>query len=200
MPIHQVGVQLLVNYLGGDTVAGGKMKELGASYWQTPNTGADNSSGFSARGGGGRLFFGSFSEIGFSGSWWSASSYDAMYSKSRFVFYDNAHINRHFDDKYYGHSIRCIYDFSTQINDNSIDKNIQIYPNPAIDIIHINFVESPASWAVNLQIYNIIGECVLQNELSNKTNEIDISSLSKGIYVIQIKTSDKTIQRKLIKN
>lgn len=38
----------LRTYLGGQTVAGGKMKETGTSHWTTPNTGADNSSGFTA--------------------------------------------------------------------------------------------------------------------------------------------------------
>lgn len=42
----------LSTYLGGDAVAGGKMKKEGLDYWNTPNTGADNSSGFSVIGGG----------------------------------------------------------------------------------------------------------------------------------------------------
>jgi len=38
----------LVSHLGGNTTAGGKMKNAGTSYWQSPNTGADNSSGYNA--------------------------------------------------------------------------------------------------------------------------------------------------------
>jgi uncharacterized protein (TIGR02145 family) len=70
----------LINFLGGSTVAGGKMKEAGITHWTSPNT-ADNSSGFTALPGGAcdNYSFGQMSEWG---SWWSstdASSDKAIY-------------------------------------------------------------------------------------------------------------------------
>jgi uncharacterized protein (TIGR02145 family) len=42
--------QELIDYVGGDAIAGGKLKAIGTTYWNAPNTGADNSFGFDARG------------------------------------------------------------------------------------------------------------------------------------------------------
>ena len=48
---------VLTTYLGGETVAGGKLKDTGTTYWQSPNTGATNASGFLALPGGFRSNF-----------------------------------------------------------------------------------------------------------------------------------------------
>lgn len=50
----------LSTYLGGDTVSGGKLKETGFVYWDSPNIGATNESGFTALGGGYRDTDGGF--------------------------------------------------------------------------------------------------------------------------------------------
>ncbi|NBP75709.1 MAG: hypothetical protein EBU61_06730, partial [Crocinitomicaceae bacterium] len=62
---------LLVDYLGGLTVAGGKMKSTGTQYWISPNQDATNESGFSALPGG--IYTNNFYSIGVDGCWWAST-------------------------------------------------------------------------------------------------------------------------------
>jgi uncharacterized protein (TIGR02145 family) len=101
---------VLATYLGGDSVAGGKLKEVGTTNWLSPNTSATNETGFTALPGGYRNLFGAFFSIGGSGYWWSATVRDATYSWGRGIYYNGANVFR-FD--YYnrsGFSVRCVRD------------------------------------------------------------------------------------------
>lgn len=71
-------VQTLVDYLGGNSVAGGKLKEAGTTHWRKPNAGATNSSGFSALPGGyySQGGFGSIGLVGAQGRWWLSKRSD----------------------------------------------------------------------------------------------------------------------------
>lgn len=60
--------------LGGDSVSGGKLKIAGTTYWTTPNTGADNSSGFSALPGGRRAEDGSIAGLNLNSQMWCIDS------------------------------------------------------------------------------------------------------------------------------
>ena len=62
----------LTDFLGGESVAGGKMKEAGYDHWNSPNTGSTNSSGWTGLPGG-YLYSGGFGHKGSYGNWWSAS-------------------------------------------------------------------------------------------------------------------------------
>jgi uncharacterized protein (TIGR02145 family) len=95
-------------YRGTDE--GGKLKEAGLSHWQSPNTGATNSSGFSALPGGYRGINGAFLLIGSNGYWWSSSESNSTYAWWRLLYYDNSYIYRSSHGKGNGFSVRCVRD------------------------------------------------------------------------------------------
>jgi uncharacterized protein (TIGR02145 family) len=101
----------LTDFLGGASVAGGKMKEAGTTHWDIPNTGADNSSGFTGLGAGYRDSSGGFSALLEYGFFWSSSPSggNAWYWE---LSSSSAHMGRY---DYYGYlrdgsSVRCAKD------------------------------------------------------------------------------------------
>jgi uncharacterized protein (TIGR02145 family) len=100
----------LIDYLGGDQVAGGKMKAIGTQYWTIPNTGATNESGFSALPGGYRYTQGEFTDLTTSVFFWSSSENNSLDAWTHSLRYDDVVIWRYFYKKYWGCYVRCIKD------------------------------------------------------------------------------------------
>ena len=98
----------LGTFLG--TNVGGKMKQTGTTYWNSPNLGATNSSGFTALPGGSRNEDGPFFNIRNLGFWWSSSEKDATQVWFRFLAAYDSNLNTGFNFKGYGYSVRCMYD------------------------------------------------------------------------------------------
>jgi uncharacterized protein (TIGR02145 family) len=99
----------LVDFLGGESVAGGKLKEKGTSHWFSPNTGATDEYGFTALPSGYRMS-GSFQQPGYYGVFWSSTEEDAtdgwilnLVSSSTQSYLESAY-------KTDGLSVRCIKD------------------------------------------------------------------------------------------
>lgn len=100
----------LTDYLGGESGAGGKLKETGTTHWSSPNTAATNETGFTALPGGNRYLDGAFGDVGGYGDWWSATENDATGAWDRYLGYDDSGVGRDGGDKEVGFSVRCVRD------------------------------------------------------------------------------------------
>jgi len=103
----------LVTFLGGSTVAGGELKEVGSTHWQSVNVAATNSSGFTGLPGSQRNPTGTFRvSIGL-GQWWSStpntgSGLDVAFS--RYLYYGYGDISTISEKKVNGFSVRLVMD------------------------------------------------------------------------------------------
>jgi len=100
----------LTDYLGGTSVAGGKLKETGTTHWASPNTGATNETGFTALPGGYRYYDGTFNDFGYYGGWWSATEGGADGAWHRHMEGSYSYVLRYGYDKEVGFSVRCVRD------------------------------------------------------------------------------------------
>ena len=100
----------LTDCLGGESIAGGKMKATGTSLWISPNTDATNTSGFTGLPGGSRVNLGTFNNVGYLGIWWSSSEYNTSFAWNLLLYSNNGGANGYNAEKTYGFSVRCLRD------------------------------------------------------------------------------------------
>ncbi|MBV5315631.1 MAG: T9SS type A sorting domain-containing protein [Prolixibacteraceae bacterium] len=106
--------ETFINYLGGITVAGSKMKETGTNNWAAPNTGAIDEKGFTALPGGGRYqYTAEFKSLGTIAGFWSSTTtayYEPNKARVCFLYFDSNRIDVGSYYKQNGYSVRCIKD------------------------------------------------------------------------------------------
>lgn len=98
----------LTDYLGGTSVAGGKLKEVGTTHWDSPNAGATNETGFTALPAG--YVNSSFNKIRKEAYWWTTSESGSTSALTRLIQYDTGNIYRIAYGKQIGFSVRCVKD------------------------------------------------------------------------------------------
>lgn len=80
------------------------------------------------------------------------------------------------------------------VNVNDIpEEKISIYPNPANDILNINYVKD-----AQINIVNNIGQVVYQIENADTYNSIDISNFPAGTYFVKVTKNNTTLTNKLV--
>ncbi|MDP3451369.1 MAG: FISUMP domain-containing protein [Bacteroidales bacterium] len=99
---------IMTDFIGGLIGNSGKLKSTGTALWAAPNTGATNSTGFSAKPGGYRYFTGAFGGQGYGADWWSSTEASADKSWVYGVNYNSNNITRYNDFKRNGFAVRCI--------------------------------------------------------------------------------------------
>jgi uncharacterized protein (TIGR02145 family) len=98
----------LTTYLGGESVAGGKMKSTSSLWLLSHVGGADNSSGFSVEPGGWREENAAFYSVGYGSFFWSATQNNSSNAWGRNPNRNNSSANRTNVDKKWGGSVRCL--------------------------------------------------------------------------------------------
>jgi uncharacterized protein (TIGR02145 family) len=98
---------LLTTFLGGESIAGDKMKAT--TLWSGTTTGGSNSSGFTALPGGFSQDTNVYDYKGFSGGWWSSTDFDPGNAWARVIkAVPTAAIFRQYAPKHLGFSVRCV--------------------------------------------------------------------------------------------
>jgi uncharacterized protein (TIGR02145 family) len=185
----------LITFVGGNAVAGGKLKEMGLEHWLDPNTGADNSSSFTLLPSGWRAnnngFYESLSQMAFV---WSSTSVDAQSSSIILVGYDSPACYTSESHILTGLPIRCLKDETASINENLNQQPILVYPNIAKNVITIESKQN-----LEIDIFNVEGQKIKSFKLMNNKTDIDVLDLASGVYIINALTDKGIVTYKFIK-
>lgn len=93
-------------------------------------------------------------------------------------------------------SVCCTSELQAQskpINDD-IPEKVQIFPNPTTS--SIVYITSKSGKSKTVSIFTALGEKILFKVMT--TNELDISSLTQGVYVFRVKIGDQSSVQKVI--
>ena len=205
--------QKLVDYLGGDAIAGGKMKttgtiEEGTGLWHSPNAGASNESGFSALPGQYRSrSTGAFTPLGFGAFFWSSTA--GVDSMALYHYFSSSGSGAYFTMTNYptGFSVRCIKDddeIGIESNGETPEsfRLYQNYPNPfnSATIISYNI---PSDCVVKLTVHNIKGETIATLVNGIKTAGFHsvtwtADNIVSGLYFYQLSARGSLLVKKFI--
>jgi len=102
---------ILVNYLGGDTIAGGKLKEAGYDHWSRYNKSGTNESGFTALPGGYRSGDGYFGGLLYEAAWWCSTGVSSDWGWGLGVRDSFGDVYLGSNSRQTGLSVRCLKDY-----------------------------------------------------------------------------------------
>ncbi len=178
---------VLTDQLGGEAVAGSKMKPPGTDYW-LPNPVATNESGFSALGGEYIDFIGQWGpnvNLQINGLYWSATlEGGGAWARRVMGAYENIQRENHVVN--HGFSVRCIREaLPTGTGSNEKD-GFRVYPNPSAGVF---ILELDLTGPVGLQVFDARGALVHNDVFTSgrgTQRTVDLSAFAKGSYTLLV--------------
>jgi uncharacterized protein (TIGR02145 family) len=186
-------------YCTESSVAGNELKETGLVHWGNGNS-ATNSSGFTAVGTGFRNYFNKSFQGHTAVDYFWTSTPNTPYATvwHRFIQNNSSNVYEYLDQKYQGMSVRCIKDSITAgMPMEYKEQQIKIYPNPAKEKIIFMYSDE---MDITVTLYDILGQLLLKEDISEDHHEINVSGLPEGIYLIKITSADFSFEQKIIRN
>jgi uncharacterized protein (TIGR02145 family) len=198
----------------GGYPVGAKLKEVGSTHWNCPNSGTTNETGFTALPGGAldnRPIFYSFRTDAL---FWTSTQFDPSPTAgwARDITCNLSSIGRDAFAKDYGASVRCIRNAPVDIgeNDNPVLPDgfqlTQNYPNPFNPTTAIEY-NLPMQSRVVLEIFNILGQKIrtlVDDEKAAGSYRIEWNgsddagnAVPSGIYTYRLKAGDMVWTRKM---
>jgi len=184
--------------LGGNNIAGGKLKSTGTDLWQAPNTGATNESGFTA------LPAGEYDDthywlLGRNAVMWSSTETSGSTCKYRYLSYDDAELHPYNFYKNFRYSVRCIKNSTVGVGEQgSIEKKLKISPNPASKTVLFQLSEQ-TNYPLDIYFYNALGKLLKISSIQSNNTEIDVTYLPSDLYFVKCNSNNNLFSEKLLK-
>lgn len=191
----------LITFLGGSATAGGAMKHSSTEFWEAPNLGATNSSGFSALPSGWRSQTnGSFAHKGFRAGWFSLMRNNAL--EFRWVSWSIADAGIGPIQPVAGMSIRCFRPAPS--SQSSVAEplllQLKLYPNPSKGQLSLHLSEALQP-GMRVQLQDLNGKWLGSFELESEEQQLDLSAYPDAVYLISLWHNDRPLhyQRLLLR-
>ncbi len=183
---------------GGVNIAAGKLKEMGTTLWESPNSGATNQFGFTALPSGHRAEDDFFGE-GLIALWWSSTEYEPNYAWTESIQYSEVGVNLTAGRSFtMGLSVRCLKNTDQVVTgtENSNAVAISVYPNPVNDYLHITL---PSEGKKSIMIYASSGNQIISITTFEREIDVDVRHLYTGLYMVEVQTQTSSHIIKVVK-
>lgn len=92
---------------------------------------------------------------------------------------------------------------STGVSSNNLEAGLNVYPNPAINDLYINYVNANVQSDVEVTVVDLSGRVVYTENIANNGNgefakNIDISTFAKGVYIVKVKADNEIVNKKIV--